>query len=95
MVGASVWRIKTESDYHAAIANLIELMTDIEITSIDANFCREYKDKLIHYPLHRPKTRHIKNAEVNEIINSKTIYPKISTTTVNNQIRKGTLFSIG
>jgi integrase len=88
MIKAELWRVKTLCDCSAAVDNLIELVGDIRLTTIDATRCREFKVKLMQYPLHRTKVNEFKGRSVIDIINSKESYPTISTTTVNNQIRK-------
>jgi integrase len=88
MTKAEVWRVKTQCDNQAAIVNFVELAGDIPLSSIDANICRDFKSKLIRYPLHRTKVHEFKNLNVIELINSNKVYPTISITTVNNQIRK-------
>jgi len=88
MTKAEVWRVKTRCDNQAAIANFIELVGDIPLSSVNANVCRDFKSKLIRYPLHRTKVVEFKGLDVNVLINSTKTYPTISITTVNNQIRK-------
>jgi len=88
MTKAELWRVKTRCDNNSDIANLIELIGDIQLSCINSSVCREYKSKLILYPLHRAKIAEIKKLNVIDLIASKKVYPTISITTVNNQIRK-------
>ena len=88
MTKADSWRVKTRCDNHAAAKILIELIGDIQLSSVNSNVCREYKGKLISYPLHRTKVAKFKNVDMIQLIASKEVYPTISITTVNNQIRK-------
>jgi integrase len=88
MIKAEVWRVKTRCDNQAAIANFVELVGNIPLSSVNPNICRDFKSKLIRYPLHRTKLIEFKGIDVCVLIKSDKTYPTISITTVNNQIRK-------
>jgi integrase len=92
MVQAQLWREKTRCDNLAATTNLIELINDIPLSELNSSICREYKSKLLRYPIHRTKLAELKNVGLTELMSSKKAYPTISITTVNNQIRKTNSF---
>jgi len=92
MVAADMWRVKTKCDYCAAVDNFINLIGDITLSSLDSKQCRNYKIKLMRFPLNWGKSLEFKSSRVIDLINSSQPYPTISTTTVNNQMRKVSSF---
>jgi integrase len=88
MTSAGMWREKTEYDVRAAVNIFIELVGDSYMSSLNAATCREYKTKLILYPLNKAKLAKYSRRCINELIASNEGYQTISITTVNNHIRK-------
>jgi integrase len=88
MTSSEMWRVKTQCDNQGAVRRFIELMGDVALSAVSAALCREYKSKLMRYPLLTVGAASCKNRSIKELIDSGEIYPTISTTTINNQIRK-------
>jgi integrase len=92
MTKADMWREKSKIDSVAAVMNFIELINDRYITDVGPSVCREYKSKLVRYPLHYKKLSRYNGKSAIDLINSTDIYPTLSTTSVNNQLRKVSSF---
>jgi integrase len=92
MTKANMWREKSKIDSAAAVMNLIELINDRCISDVSPSVCREYKSKLVRYPLHHKKLSRYNGKSAIDLINSTDTYPTLSTTSVNNQLRKTSSF---
>jgi integrase len=92
MTKADMWREKSKIDSAAAVMNFIELINDRCITDVGPSVCREYKSKLVRYPLHHKKLSRYNGKSAIDLINSTDAYPTLSTTSVNNQLRKVSSF---
>jgi integrase len=92
MTRADMWREKSKIDSAAAVMNFIELIKDRCITDVGPSVCREYKSKLVRYPLHHKKLSRYNGKSAIDLINSTDTYPTLSTTSVNNQLRKVSSF---
>ncbi len=92
MLRAGLWRVKSQHDIEASIRTLIELVGDNPLSEFTPPVCRQYKELLLKYPIHRHKDLRFKELTIQNIIKSKLTYSTLSITTINNQIRKVSTF---
>jgi integrase len=92
MLRADLWRVKSQHDIEASVRTLIELVGNNPLSEFTPPVCRQYKEFLLKYPIHRHKDLRFKTLSFQNIIKSKFTYNTLSITTINNQIRKVSTF---
>lgn len=92
MLRAEAWRVKSQADIEAAFKTLVELVDDRPMSEFVAPVCRQYKDLLLKYPIHRFKDVRFKTMSIKAILESTIEYDTLSIVTINNQIRKLSTF---
>jgi integrase len=69
------WGEKSKIEYNAFFDNLIEIMGDVDINSIDRNKINTFKEKLIRIPANRNKKHQFKGKSIDEILSMDDVQP--------------------
>lgn len=67
-------------------------MDDLDISQIDKECGRTFKDKLLRYPAQREKLTHLKDLPIEEILDGQVSYENISVRTASNRFVKVAAF---
>ena len=86
----SLWEPKTCDDYSNAFDVLAEITGDVDITKLDKEFARKFKEGLQSYPVNRKKGR-LKSMSLKEI-QDETDYKIISSNTIQKNYTRITTF---
>jgi len=85
-------RQRTENENALAIRMFIELVGDLNMSSIDKACGRSFKEKLLRYPSQREKLAHLKDLPIDDILNGQQEYEAISVRTASNRFVKVAAF---
>lgn len=62
------WQPKTEGSYRATLDIFFDLFDNLDITSVDSNMCREFKDKIQNLPKNHNKVKKYRDLPASKLV---------------------------